>query len=62
VLKEIPSNPGRSSTLRSPHHLGAKSVAFENCMEPKRVHTFFEVGQYNNTCNLETSRHPWKHN
>ena len=28
VLKEIPSIPRKSWTLPSPHHLGAKNVAF----------------------------------
>jgi hypothetical protein len=58
VLKEIPSVPGRIWNLAKLHHFGAKNVAFEKCMDPKRVRTFLEVGYYKNTCNLETNRHP----
>ena len=55
MLKINPKYPWKDLNLAKLHYFGAKNVAFEKCMDPKRVHTFLEVGYYNNTCNLETN-------
>ena len=34
---------GVDPTLLSPHHRGAKDVAFGKYMDSKRVHTFYEM-------------------
>ena len=59
-VERNPKYPWKDLNLAKLHHFGAKNVAFEKCMDPKRVRTFLEVGYYKNTCNLETNRHPHK--